>query len=186
MIMFEQIKKVAVCLLAIFFGLLIGRQLRSHYFASPRQVEVIPSYHPGGGASVVESRPIVRRDYSYKRLTLSQIMSEVDKPGYPDDRYMISQWFAGRGELLAEAKKSLAVATKGLSVDSGLSHFTLSDDFHEAVSDEDKRRIFHEYTRARLYNMLMLLEVAKRRDLIPKTNHPATTELGAETRNISR
>lgn len=184
--MFENLKKLSACVFAVFIGVLVGREVRHHFFTPARHVASIAPNRSVSKASVVVRGPTVRLDYSYKTLTISQITSEVDKPGYPDDRYMIGQWFSGRGELLVETKRSLELATKGLYVDSGVSHFTLSDDFHDAVSDEDKRRIFHDYTRARLYNMLMLLEVAKRRELIPKVNHPVLNGSGAEKPNLSR
>jgi hypothetical protein len=149
-------------ILTILLGILAGlwaRQLTT----APAKASLATYPKPEAAA---RPKPIARPAITNKvndPLTIEEMDAEVKNAPRNDRRYMLVGWFGG--DYVRQGKaESLAMKISNGQYDWPRDNHRR--DFLNATTEENKRRIYRDWSRQRIYSMTYILEVAKEANLL--------------------
>ena len=157
-------------------GIVAGRTFRI-FTAPSSSLNTVPAKQ--NSKAKLSSTPLKyteKKASNAKMLTVAQMNQESEKEWHADYSYMRNMWFGGSHEKIN--KVSEIIRKDFCEMPQRLESVEAKHLFINAQTDDEKRHQFHLWTRARLYEMIRVLEVAKKHQLLTRANptslQPAT------------
>lgn len=101
---------------------------------------------------------------------MAQMNQELEKEWHVDHTYMRHNWFGGSQAKINKVND--IIRRDFCELPQRLESADAKRLFINAQTDEEKRLQYHLWTRARLYEMIRVLEIAKKHQLLTRTNPP--------------
>jgi hypothetical protein len=162
--------------LAATCGIVAGRTF-GKITRSPSPVIAIPANRNlEAKSSTSPHRPAENKNSNSKILTVAQMSQESEKEWHVDHTYMRYNWFGGSQAKINKVND--IIRRDFCEMPQRLESADAKRLFLNAQTDEEKRFQYHLWTKARLYEMIRVLEIAKKHQLLTRTNQtPSKPEI---------
>lgn len=162
--------------LAAVCGIVAGRTFGKIIKLSPPVSAVPANRNLKTKLSTPPQKPSESKDSNSNILTVAQMNQESQKVWHVDHTYMRNNWFGGSQAKINKVND--IIRRDFCEFPQRLESADAKRLFINAQTDEEKRLQYHLWTSARLYEMIRVLEIAKKHQLLTRTNpSPPKTEM---------